>query len=64
MSLLMLTAKRLLERFTKKKNAKKQIKESLELKKLSREKVIKYMLNGKVVTIILAVGLIKRTWYK
>ena len=38
--------KKLLESFMK-KNCKKLIKKSLELKKLLREKVIKHMLNGK-----------------
>ena len=49
-----------LERFTK-KNRKKQVKKSLGLKKQSRQKVINYMLNGKAMTILLIVGLIKRT---
>ena len=42
-----LMEKRLLEHF-RKRNCKKQIKKNLELKKSSREKVINYMLNGKV----------------
>ena len=41
-----LMVKKLLESFVK-KNCKKLIKKSLELKKLLREKVIKHMLNGK-----------------
>ena len=49
-----------LERFTK-KNRKKQVKKSLGLKKQSRQKVINYMLNGKAMTILLIVGLIKKT---
>ena len=44
--LMILTEKKLLELFTK-KNCKKQIKKSLELKMQSREKVINYMLNRK-----------------
>ena len=36
------------------------MKMNLELKKLSREKVIIYMLNGKVTIILLTVGLKKR----
>ena len=40
-----------------KKNCKKQIKKSLELKKQSREKVTNYMLNGKNRIIYLTVGL-------
>ena len=43
---MMLMGRKLLELFTK-KNCKKQIKKSLELKKLSREKVINNVLNGK-----------------
>ena len=49
-----------LQRFTK-KNRKKQVKKSLGLKKQSRQKVINYMLNGKAMTILLIVGLIKKT---
>ena len=51
--------KRLLERFMK-KNCKKQTKKKSELKKYSKEKVIKYMLNGKVMIIHLIAGLIKQ----
>ena len=53
-----LILKKLLERFTK-RNCKKQTKESLELKEISREKVINYMLNGKVTTNFLIAGLPK-----
>ena len=52
--------KKLLERFAK-KNCNKQIKKSVELKKKLKEKVINYMLNGKATTILLIVGLIKKT---
>ena len=44
-----------------KKNYKKQIKKSVKLKKLSTEKVVNYMSNGKATIIILIVGLIKET---
>ena len=47
MLLATLTGKKLLERFTKKK-MQKRIKNYLELKKLLREKLINYKLNGKV----------------
>ena len=57
--LVILKAKKLLERFTK-KICKKQSKKSLELKKCKKKKVIKYMLNGKATIIILTVGLIKK----
>ena len=36
----------------KKNNCKNQIKKSLELKKLSREEMINYMLNRKNITIL------------
>ena len=49
--------KKLPEHFMK-KNCKKQIKKNLELKKYSKEKVIKYMLNGKDMIIHLIAGLI------
>ena len=45
--------KNLFERFTK-KHCKKQIK-------LSLEKAINYVLNGKVTTVFLIIGLIKKT---
>ena len=45
MSLVILEVKKLLESFTK-KNCKKQIKKSLELKKYQRENAVNYMLNG------------------
>ena len=53
--LMILTEKKLLELFTK-KNCKKQIKKSLELKMQSREKVINYMLNRKDPIIYLIAG--------
>ena len=43
-----------------KKNYRRQIKKNLELKKESKEKVIKYMSNGKDLIIHLIVGLIKQ----
>ena len=43
-----------------KKTKKKQIKQNFELKKYSREKGIKYMLNGKARIILLIVRLIKK----
>ena len=55
--------KKLLERFTK-MNAKKKRKKNqskLELKKLQRVKVINYILKGKVMIVVLTVGLIKKT---
>ena len=51
--------KKLQEHFMK-KNCKKQIKKHLELKKQSKEKAIKYMLNGKDMIIHLIAGLIKQ----
>ena len=51
--------KKLLEHFMK-KNCKRLIKKSSELKKYLRKKVINYMLNGKVMTIHLIAGLIKK----
>ena len=59
MLLVILTVKKLMERFIK-RTCKKQIKKSLDLKKLSREKVINYILNGKATIILLTVGLIKK----
>ena len=47
---LILMAKRLLEHF-RKRNCKKQIKQNLEMKKWSREKVINYILNEKCIII-------------
>ena len=55
------TVKKLLEHFMK-KNYKKQIKKNSELKKKSNEKVIKYMLNGKVMIIHLIAGLTKQAY--
>ena len=43
------------------KNCNKQIKRSLEFKKVIKRKVINYMLNGKAAMIPLIVGLIKKT---
>ena len=57
---MILMEKKLLECFTK-MNSKKQIKKSLESKKLSREKVINYILNGKATIVLLTVGLTKKT---
>ena len=51
--------KKLLERFMK-KNCKRQIKHSLELKKEQRNKVINFMLSGKVTIVNLIVELIKK----
>ena len=56
--LVILTVKKFLERF-KKKNCKKQIKKSLELKMKSNEELINYILNAKATIILLTVGLIK-----
>ena len=49
--LMILTGKNLLKPFTK-KNSKKRIKEILELKNQSKEKLINFMLNGKDTKII------------
>ena len=49
----------MLEHFNK-KNFRKQIKKSLELKIKKKEKAINYMLNGKALIILLTVGLIKK----
>ena len=46
------------------KELQKQIKKSLKLKKLSKSKVINYMLNGKAMIILLLLGLIKKVYYK
>ena len=54
------TVKKSVER-SMKNNCRKQIKQNLELKKQSREKVIGYMSNGKAMIICLIAGLIKRT---
>ena len=59
MLLMISMGKKLLEHFMK-KSCKRLIKKSLELKKLLKEKVINYMLNGKVMIIHLIVGLIKK----
>ena len=56
-------AKKLFELFTK-RNCRKQIKKSLELKKSLKEKMINYMLNGKTIIILLTNELIKRMHYK
>ena len=55
MLLMILMEQILLEPFMK-KSCKRLIKKSLELKKQSREKMINYMLNGKVMIIRLIVG--------
>ena len=55
--------KKLLEVFLR-KNCKKLIKKNLEQRKYLKEKVINYMSNGKVMIILLIVGLIKKTSYK
>ena len=47
--------KKLLECFTK-EICKRQIKHNLELKKYWRQKVINYMLSGKVMVILLIAG--------
>ena len=57
--LMTLTEKKLLELFTK-KNCKKKIKKSLELKTQSREKMINNMLNQKDPIIHLIAGWIKK----
>ena len=49
-----LTVKKLFERFAK-SNCKKQFKKSLELKRKSKGKVIKYILKEKVLKICLTV---------
>ena len=51
--------KKLQEHFMK-KNCKKQIKKNSELKKQTKEKVIKYMSNGKDMIIHSIAGLIKQ----
>ena len=56
---MILMMKRLLEHFMK-KNCKRLIKKVLGLKKYLKEKVINYMLNGKVMIIHLIAGLIKK----
>ena len=53
--LMILIEKKLLERFTK-MNCKRQIKKNLKLKKLSREKTINSMLNGKTMIVHLKIG--------
>ena len=52
--------KKLLEVFMK-KNCKKLVKKNLEYKKYLKEKVINCMPNGKDMTVVLIVGLIKET---
>ena len=44
-----------------KKNRKKQMKKNSELKKYSRKKMIKYVLNGKDIITHSIAGLIKKT---
>ena len=53
--LMILIEKKLLERFTK-MNCKRQIKKNLKLKKLSSEKTINSMLNGKTMIVHLKIG--------
>ena len=53
----------LLEVFTK-KNCKKLIKKNLEQRKCSKEKVLNCMSNGKVMILVLIVGLMKKNLYK
>ena len=60
MLLVTMKAKKLLEIFTK-RNCRKQVKKSLELKKSLKEKMINYMLNGKTIIILLTNALIKKT---
>ena len=60
MLLLILTLKKLLERFTK-NNCKKRNQKEFRVKKLIKRKGENYMLNGKAMINLLAVGLIKRT---
>ena len=54
MLLVILKVKKLLERFTK-KNCKKQIKKSLESKKVIQKNVINYTLNGKAAIVLLTI---------
>ena len=56
---MILMVKKLLEHFIK-KNCKRLIKTNLGLKRSLKDKVINYMLNGKVMIIHLIVGLIKK----
>ena len=63
MLLVILMVKKLLAHFMK-KNYKLQINKNIELKKYLKEKVINYMLNGKVIKIHSIVGLIKKILYK
>ena len=53
-----LNGEKIVRKFLGKRTPKK-VKESLELKELSTEKVIKYILNGKATIILAIVGLIK-----
>ena len=55
--------KKLLEAFMK-KNCKKLTRQNLEKRRYLRQKVINYMSNGKVMIILLIVGLIKKISYK
>ena len=57
--LVILTVKKLLERLMN-TNCKRQIKQGLELKNYSREKVINFILSGKVMIIHLLAGLMKK----
>ena len=53
-----------LKAFSMKKNYKRLIRKNLGLKKSLKRKEIKYMPNGKVMIVLLIVGLIKKTSYK
>ena len=53
--------KKLLKRFTKRNSKKKKNQSKLELKILQRVKAINYILKGKVMIVVLTVGLIKKT---
>ena len=59
MLLVIVMEKKLLE-YLRIKIAKKQVKKNLDQKDYLREKIINYMSNGKVMTIHLIVGLIKK----
>ena len=64
MLLVILMMEEMVERYIK-KNCKKQIKQGLELKDYYRKKVANFIPNGKVMIILLTVGLItKKSLYK
>ena len=56
---MIIIVKKLLEVFMK-KNCKKLVKKNLEYKKYLKEKVINSMSNGKVMIIVLIVGVVKK----